>query len=197
MLRKTPLRSKTPLKAKTPLKSKTPLRARKPLNSVSALKAVSAKGVKIKAKREPNYVDDMDTVFQFYVRLRDAMPGGMCRCISCGKIVPFDKIQGGHFYGRARFSTRWHEHNVNAECIYDNCYNGEHLLGYRDNLIKKIGMDNFKYLAVLNKQTRKYGNFEIIQLIKTYGKKVFALSKLKSIPVSKRVKDIILRYERM
>ena len=195
MLRKTPLKSKTPLKAKTALKAK------KPLSSVSALKANAAKGVKVKAKtkREPNYVDDMDTVFQFYVRLRDSMPGGMCKCISCGDIVPFDKIQGGHYRSRMHMATRWNEANVNAECRYCNLQlrNGDHLLDYRINLIRKIGEKKVEWLDSVYKQPRKWSKFEIKVLIKEYCRKVLQLSKEKSIPISQKVFDIIVRYERM
>ena len=50
--------------------------------------------------------DELDKVFQFYIRLRDSRDDGRCKCISCGKIVPFDKIQAGHYRSRKNFSTR-------------------------------------------------------------------------------------------
>ena len=184
MLRKMPLKTKTPLRAKTPLKPKK-----------KSEKLVEKK-VHRKRRTEPNYVADMDKVFQFYIRLRDVMPGGYGRCISCGKIKPFDHLQAGHFFGRAHFSTRWHEDNVNAECEWDNCWNGEHLLTYKENLIKKIGIQRFKLLELTKNQTRKWTAVEIKIMIKYYAKQIMQLSASKHIPVSKGVLDIIIRYEK-
>ncbi len=180
MLRKTPLKSKTPLKAKTGFK-------KSPWN----------RNTTKKKSGEPNYVDDMDTVFQFYVRLRDAMPGGMTRCISCGKIKPFDKMQGGHFHSRRYMSTRWNEDNVNSECSGCNGYDGDHLLGYRENLIRKIGMTRYKLLEATYLQDKKWNHFEIVLLVKHYGRLCLQLSASKHIPLSKRVQDIIKRYMRI
>lgn len=155
----------------------------------------SKSGLK-KKSREPNYMLDMDKVFQYYIRLRDAMPGGYCRCISCGKIKPFDLIQAGHFYSRKHMNTRWNEDNVNAECSGCNCFDGDHLLGYRQNLIKKIGLQKFQYLEVAHNLTRKWADFEIVVMVKHYGEKVLQLSSQKGIPVSKEVLAIIKRYEK-
>ena len=202
MLRKTPLRAKTPLKSKTPLRSRTPLRAKTPLRAVSP-KAVKPKDEQDRPKKrrrtEPNYVADMDAVFQFYVRLRDAMPGGMCRCISCGNIVPFEKIQGGHYRSRMHMATRWNEDNCHGECMSCNLQlrNGDHLIDYRKNLIRKIGNAKVEWLDTAYKQQRKWSDFEIKVLIKQYGRKVMDLSVRKGIHISQKVYDIIVRYQRM
>ena len=148
----------------------------------------------VRRKREPNYVADMDKVFQYYVRLRDSMPGGYCRCISCGRLKPFDQIQAGHFWSRRNMSVRWSEQNVNGECIFCNIYDGDHLLGYRENLIKKIGLRSFELLDVEHHMSRKWSDFEIIELIKHYGEEVVRLSASKAIPISQEVMRIIKKY---
>lgn len=208
MLRKTPLKTKTPLKQYSTLRTKKPLRTKSPMRDWTAKaqksneEAVASndtpKNQKPKRPRRttPNYVSDMDKVFQYYVRLRDAMPGGYTKCISCGKIKPFDQMQAGHFFGRASFSTRWSEDNVHSECIWDNCYNGEHLLGYRDNLIKKIGQQRFNFLAVQRNKVKKWSDFEIQAMIVHYGKLCLQLSSSKKIHISKGVLDIIKRYDK-
>ncbi len=187
MLRKTPLKAKTPQRTKSYWK-----------NKLKNNEIVEAKEKKPRKRSStPNYVADMDKVFQYYIRLRDVMPGGYGRCISCGKIKPFNHLQAGHFFGRAHFSTRWHEDNVNAECEWDNCWNSEHLLTYKENLLKKIGMKRFQLLEVLHKQPRKWSDFELKALIKHYSGEILRLSVAKHLPVSQEVQRIIKKYQKM
>ena len=202
MLRKTPLKAKTPLKSYSTLKTKTPLRAKKPLRAVSTKAADGNPETRKKPRKRrttPNYVADMDAVFQFYVRLRDAMPGGMCRCISCGNIVPFEKIQGGHFRSRMHMATRWNEFNVNGECATCNMQlrNGDHLLDYRENLIRKIGLRNVQWIESEYKKEKKWSDFEIRMKIKEYSRKILDLSVRKGIHISQHIYDIIVKYQRM
>ena len=149
-----------------------------------------------KRSSEPDYVADMDKVFQFWVRLRDTMPGGYCRCISCGKIKPFDHIQAGHYMSRRHMSIRWNPDNCNGECDFCNGRDGDHLIGYRENLIRKIGEGKVRWLEAARNETRKWSDFEIKLMIKHYSKEVLHLSASKGIPVSKTVLGIIKRYEK-
>ena len=192
MLKRTPLKRKTPLQAKTPWRWKP-----KPKAKEQPTDGEVAAPKKKRVSREPNYVADMDKVFQYYIRLRDVMPGGYGRCISCGKIKPFNHLQAGHFFGRAHFSTRWHEDNVNAECEWDNCWNGEHLLTYKENLIKKIGKQRFKLLEVTKNQSRKWSDFEIKAMIKHYSEKIIQLASAKHLPISQDVQRIIRKYQKI
>lgn len=131
--------------------------------------------------KKPNYADQLDKIFSLYIRLRDAMPNGMVKCISCGKIVPFTQVDCGHFYSRIHTATRWDEDNCNAECRYCNRMSAEHLIGYRANLVKKIGQQRVDFLEVKAHQTVKRDDFVMQLLIKEYKKKVEALLKEKSI----------------
>jgi len=185
---------KNSLKTKTPLRRKTPLRA-KPKEK-SKFEATEVK-VKKPVENKKKHIDELDKVFQFYVRLRDAMPGGMTKCISCGKILPFDKMQGGHYRSRKNFSTRWNELNVHSECFVCNCMEGDHLINYRKNLIKKIGESKVNWLDAYCNEAYKWSDFELVIMIKDYSKKCLLLSKEKEIPLSKTVQNIIKRYEKM
>mgnify|MGYP000753767064 CR=1 FL=1 len=51
----------------------------------------------------------LDVVFAKYIRLRDVMPNGMFRCISCGNILPFDESDCGHYINRQHMATRFSE----------------------------------------------------------------------------------------
>ena len=139
---------------------------------------------KPKKKSSPSLstlVDRLDTVFSRYIRLRDAMPSGMFRCISCGKIKPIEQADCGHFHSRTHMSTRFDEDNCHAECRYCNRFSADHIIGYRENLIKKIGEQRFKLLDIKAHETKKWSHFELEQLAKYYRALVQKLQKEKGI----------------
>lgn len=125
--------------------------------------------------------DKLDKVFSKYIRLRDAMPGGTFRCISCGKIKTIDQADCGHFHSRTHMSTRFDEDNCHAECRYCNRFSADHIIGYRENLIRKIGQQRFLLLEVKTNDTKKWSHFELEQLCKYYKALVDKLSKEKGI----------------
>ena len=61
------------------------------------------------------------------------------RCISCGDVKPFEQMDCGHFVSRNAMAIRWDEQNCSGECRKCNRLQGDHLLGYRKNLIIKLG----------------------------------------------------------
>lgn len=126
-------------------------------------------------------VDRLDTVFSRYIRLRDAMPSGMFRCISCGKIKPIEQADCGHFHSRTHMSTRFDEDNCHAECRRCNRFSADHIIGYRENLIKKIGEQRFMLLDIKAHETKKWSHFELEQLDKYYRALVQKLQKEKGI----------------
>ena len=145
------------------------------------MKKKSSERKQKKAPTLSSLVDKLDTVFSKYVRLRDAMPSGFFRCISCGQIKPISQADCGHFHSRIHMSTRFDEDNCHAECRYSNRFSADHIIGYRANLIKKIGEQRFILLEAKAHQSRKWSHFELEQLIKYYRALVQKLSKEKGI----------------
>ena len=135
----------------------------------------------VKIKKKPDLVAKLDKVFSRYIRLRDAMPNGMIRCISCGQIKTFDKFDNGHFHSRTHMATRWDEDNCHAECKFCNRFKADHMIGYRENLIAKIGQQRFDKLAWKAAQTKKWTDFELIELTKYYKALGDKLSKEKGL----------------
>ena len=128
-------------------------------------------------------VKKLDKVFSQFIRLRDAYPNGTFRCISCGKIKPIEQADAGHYHSRKHMATRFDEDNVSAECRACNRFCADHLIGYRSNLIHKIGMTRFQLLEVKAHSTKKWSNFELEELIKYYSIIVAELSKKKGIKI--------------
>jgi hypothetical protein len=98
-------------------------------------------------------------IFNAYIRKRDeGLP-----CISCGKIK---ELQAGHYVPQGKSSyLRFNEWNVNGECAGCNFFDSFHLVGYRKNLIHKIGIENVEWLEnnrfILHSWSREQLNFII------------------------------------
>lgn len=119
-------------------------------------------------KKKPDLKAKLDKEFSLFIRLRDCMPNGFFRCISCGKIKPFAQADCGHFHSRRHLSTRFDEDNAHAECRACNRFSADHLINYEKNLIAKIGQQKFDLLKVKAAGTSKMSDFEYEQLIKYY-----------------------------
>jgi Bacteriophage Lambda NinG protein len=112
----------------------------------------------------PQLKTKAQTVFNSWIRKRDlGLP-----CINCGN---YRKLQAGHFFAAGPHNNiRFHEHNVNGECLQCNFYNSQsHAHGYKPNLIKKIGQENFDKLEMLSKiRSTKDDRFLYIEIIQKY-----------------------------
>ena len=122
----------------------------------------------VTVKKKPDLKAKLDKEFSIFIRLRDCMPNGYFRCISCGKIKPLEQADCGHYHSRRHLFTRFDEDNAYAECRSCNRFSADHLIGYEKNLIAKIGQQKFNLLKVKAASTSKMSDFEYEQLIKYY-----------------------------
>lgn len=123
----------------------------------------------------------LDTVFAKFIRLRDAMPNGTFRCISCGRILPYDESDCGHYINRQHMATRFSEKNCNAQCRKCNRFDEGNIQGYRRGLIAKYGEPTVLMLEAMKNQINKISDFEYETLIEFYKKEVKRLKKEKQI----------------
>ena len=104
------------------------------------------------------------SVFNKFIRERDENRG----CISCGSR---NEIQAGHFYSAGNHNNlRFDEHNANSQCKKCNYFLSGNLLKYRENLIRKIGLEAVERLDMMSKQrTTKNDRFYFIEIILRYS----------------------------
>lgn len=68
-------------------------------------------------------------------------------CVTCGKRLPCDKLQGGHFIVRGCHALRWDEKNVSPQCAGCNMFRNGAYIQYSQWFIKRYGLDTFnKYV---------------------------------------------------
>lgn len=127
--------------------------------------------MKTKVQSVGRLTKKLESVFNAFIRERDKD----CGCISCGS---FNEIQAGHFYSVGHFSwLRFDEDNVHSQCMRCNYFLHGNLLPYRENLIKKIGVERFKLLEVKSslRKINRYSRFELEVLIEYYKEKIKGL----------------------
>jgi hypothetical protein len=114
-----------------------------------------------------DYIKLAQITFNKYIRLRDK--GNVC--ISCQK--PPKKENAGHFYNaNNHYNVRFDENNVHLQCEHCNTFLSGNLINYRENLLKKIGAEEFNVLEGKSKVTRKFTKEELKEIIETYKKKI-------------------------
>lgn len=135
-------------------------------------------------RSKPNLIKKLDKVFSAYIRLRDTMPSGFFKCISCGQIKPFEQGDNGHYVNRQHMSLRFSEMNCNMQCRKCNRFDEGNIMGYRQGLVRKYGEQRVVLLESKKHETKHWSDFELEAMIKHYTAEVKRLSSLKGIKVN-------------
>lgn len=133
----------------------------------------AAKKRQAKAKREFRNTDKKfllekaQKVFNEWIRERDISEP----CISCGYISDGKNSRqwhAGHYRPAGQNSAlRFNELNVHKQCSICNNYKSGNLVAYRENLIRKIGLEEVERLET-EKTTKKWTVEELHEIIETY-----------------------------
>lgn len=129
-----------------------------------------------------------------YILLRDLIkvePSGQLQgqCVACGKIwevnlyqdksiMNSDKWCAGHYYlSNLNASVRFDERNINLTCYRCNTYLHGNLAPYKENLVKKIGVEEFEKLTFQKNQVKKLSIIDLLEIKKEFQKKAKARAK--------------------
>lgn len=112
--------------------------------------------------------DKAQKIFNKWIRQRDSKDGYFI-CISCGCLKPVEYMDAGHYVPIKNGSfLRFNEDNVHGECSYCNRFDEFHLIGYRKNLIKKIGIEKVNYLESNSRKVQKWTKSDLCTIIAKY-----------------------------
>lgn len=142
-----------------------------------------SKGGKRKRSSAAGSVAKADRQFSRFIRLRDAIPGGAFKCISCGQFKRIEQADCGHFHSRKHMATRFDELNAHAECRACNRFSADHLIKYQENLIRLIGQEEFDKLNIRAKGIKQWSETDLKELAKYYKALADKLSKEKGIKI--------------
>lgn len=115
-----------------------------------------------------------DEAFSLYIRTRDAQPyeGRFFRCISCGRILPIEKADCGHYVNRQHMATRFSENNCHAQCRSCNRFDEGNMQGYRASLVEKFGEQKVELLEAMKRTTNKLTETELLLIAQHYRKEI-------------------------
>ena len=125
----------------------------------------------MKTKKKPDLKAKLDKVFSEYIRKRDTR-NGVFKCISCGRILPYEQADCGHYINRKHMTTRFDEMNCNAQCRSCNRFDEGNIQGYRRGLVTLYGEQQVTLLEAKKHNLRKYSDFEYEVLIKHYKEEI-------------------------
>lgn len=117
----------------------------------------------------PKLTAKAQKVFNLYIRKRDSQDGYFT-CISCGETKPVELMDAGHYVPvKGSSALRFDEYNVNGECKSCNGFDQFHLIGYRRNLIDKVGERKVMELEMQHRLIKRWNRTELNEIIKKYG----------------------------
>lgn len=120
------------------------------------------------------------------------------RCITCGRILPIDKMDGGHFIPRGCQRLRWDICNVNCQCQYCNRFKDGAYIEYSQWFIKVYGEIKFNQFVETYKSSKagKIKPYNITELRHIYndwlrvGRDVEEKYKVKLFPKAWKEEDV-------
>lgn len=86
------------------------------------------------ASERRKLIKELDKYTSLVVRLGPANKSGKVQCYTCGKILPWNQVDNGHFWKRRRMMTRWDLDNLRPQCLTKG-----HKVGDKDISEIKIG----------------------------------------------------------
>ena len=94
-----------------------------------------------------------DKVQSLYIRQKHAV-NGMVTCVSCGKVLPWQDADCGHYIPKSRgASIRYVEENCHPECKSCNRFDDGHLAGYTLYMIDTYGREKIDELRAEARKT--------------------------------------------
>jgi 5-methylcytosine-specific restriction endonuclease McrA len=116
----------------------------------------------------PKLTAKAQKVFNAYIRKRDS-DNGYFTCISCGQTKDTTQMDAGHYVPvKGSSALRFDEYNVNGECKSCNGFDQFHLIGYRRNLINKVGERKVMELEYQHRLVKKWTRTELNEIIEQY-----------------------------
>jgi len=118
-----------------------------------------------------NLIEDIDTVYSLYIRIKHSNSDGLVSCYTCDKVEKYTKIDCGHFIPRANLMVRWNEHNTKPQCVTCNQYKDGNIEVYRERLDKENnGISD--WLSEQARQIWKPTRTELKELLSEYRHKL-------------------------
>lgn len=115
-------------------------------------------------------------VFSKFIRLRDSDKDGNCKCITCGLVRHWTKMDCGHGIPRQHKATKFSELNNHAQCKRCNGFEGGKREVYKEEVDKRYGAGTWDKLELASRMTFKRTQYEIDTMTEFYKQEVKRLT---------------------
>ena len=106
--------------------------------------------------------DKSDIDFSIYIRLKAK------KCAMCGRrgtgIDGITGLEASHFHGRAKWTTRFDEENVDVLCTSDHMYFTSHKTEYKAWKLEQMGQKAYDRLELVANNTGKK-DFKLMRIV--------------------------------
>lgn len=112
-------------------------------------------------------IEDADSIFSQYIRLKYADPCGKTKCFTCITVKHWSLLQCGHYIKRAHLYLRWDERNTKPQCVDCNEFKSGNMPEYT----RRLELESPGITDILNEEMRlihKPSRDEIRQVIAMY-----------------------------
>lgn len=123
-----------------------------------AKRKVSKKSLKAKAWK----------TFSEFIRKKYADENGFCKCVTCGKIEFWKKMQAGHAVGGRNNAVLFHEEIVHVQCVHCNIFMRGNYSVYTLFMIDTYGRERFEELLALKNLVKKLSNDDLRNVTEQY-----------------------------
>lgn len=130
----------------------------------------------MKKKSRKQLIIALDRVFSKYIRTK-YIRDNFVECVTCGRKYPINKIQAGHFMSRKHYSTRWDEENVFPQCYGCNVMQQGQQYLFSKFIDEKFGEGYSDVLLFKSRETVKFADYELEEMIEDYTKRLKDLEK--------------------
>ena len=111
-------------------------------------------------------------IFHLFIRLRDARKDGTFQCISCGRILPFERSDCGHYINERHSATRYNEDNCHAQCRTCNLFKRGNPEEFRKALVRKYGEEKVEALERMKNDISKMSESDYQEKIFYYEERI-------------------------
>lgn len=141
---------------------------KKAKHKVKTDKAKEREKIKEKLKTHSEWLNDLQKVFNTYIRLRDKGKP----CISCGCSL-VGKYDAGHYFSVGAYpNIRFNEDNVHGQCVACNQHKHGNTTEYSLSLPMRIGIERYEHLLLIRNEPLKLTIEDIKELISFYKRKI-------------------------
>lgn len=109
-------------------------------------------------------IDDLDSTFSRYIRIKESNSKGFVECYTCGRKDHWKYLQCGHYIRRSETLLRWDSRNAKTQCIECNC----NLHGNMEEYTKRLNEEYPGLPEQLKEQSRevhKYSREDLKEIL--------------------------------